>query len=96
MANAVAEAEEEVDDGLDARQEHDHRAQHAPGHRHDRHWLHGLALLSDPISLQRRMEGNLHLRQSRRGIKQLLTLSWQTESSTGGADLCKRSRDVPR
>jgi len=52
MAEAIAETVEEVDDGLDARQEHEHRTQRASGHRHDRHWLHGLAL-SDLISLQR-------------------------------------------
>ena len=51
MAEAI-ETAEEVDDGLDARQEHEHRTQRASGHRHDRHWLHGLAL-SDLISLQR-------------------------------------------
>ena len=52
MAEAIAKMAEEVDDGLDARHEHEHWAQHASGHRHDRRWLHGLAL-SDLISLQR-------------------------------------------
>ena len=44
VAEAVAEAAEEVDDGLDPRQEHEHGGQHPAGHRHDRHRLHGLCL----------------------------------------------------
>lgn len=45
VAEAVAETTEEVDDGLDPRQEHEHWAQHAAGHRHDRHRLHGLTFV---------------------------------------------------
>jgi hypothetical protein len=54
VAEAVAEAAEEVDHRLDARQEHEDRAQHTSGHRHNRHWLHGL--------VPAEMEANLRLR----------------------------------
>jgi hypothetical protein len=40
VAEAVTEAAEEVDDGLDPRQQHEDGAEHAAGHRHDRHGLH--------------------------------------------------------
>ena len=40
VAETVAEPPEEVDDRLDPRQQHEDRAEHAAGHRHDRHGLH--------------------------------------------------------
>lgn len=69
VAEAVAETPEEFDHRLDARQEHEDRAQHTPGHRHNRHGLHGL------VSAE--MEGNLRLTQL---LKFLALL--QTETGT--------------
>lgn len=88
MAEAVAEAAEEVDHRLDARQEHEDRAQHTSGHRHNRHWLHGL--------VPAEMEANLRLRQSLKSLALLADRDrhWRVR---GGADLFRvKVRDVPR
>lgn len=74
VAEAVAEAAEEVDHRLDARQEHEDRAQHTSGHRHNRHWLHGL--------VPAEMEANLRLRQSLKSLALLADRDrhWRVES----------------